>query len=94
MDGLNAWDRLLVADELVSLVADAIRLRHPQAHRFERVTVDRVLRLDDARLLAARDRLQAWVDQAQAGDLDRRQQLDERVRAAVALTGGPAGASN
>lgn len=89
MDGLNAWDRLLVADELVSLVADAIRLRHPQAHRFERVTVDRVLRMDDARLLAARDALEAWVEQAQSGDLDRRQ-LDEHMRASVALTGGPA----
>lgn len=79
---LTAWERLQAADKLVDLVAMAIRLRHPSAAKLAGVTVTRALRLTDEKLLAAIERLEAWIEASQPA-------VDARVQAAVALTGGP-----
>ncbi len=79
---LNAWDRLQADDHLIDLIAQGIRLRHPQAVKMTRIGLADLERLTDEQILAATARLQAWIDNESM--------VAGRVGGAVALTGGPA----
>lgn len=82
---MNAWDRLCAADQLVDLSAQCIRLQHPKSVQLARVTLDRVLRLPDEKIVSATAALSAWIDEQSVAP----PAVPSKVRAAIALTGGP-----
>jgi hypothetical protein len=58
---LSALQKLDLAEELIDLCADAIRLRHPKAKALLYLRADKVRLWPDARLVPAVGNMRAWV---------------------------------
>lgn len=61
MTRLSAIQKLDLAEELIDLCADAIRLRHPKAKALLYLRADKVRSWPDARLVPAVEHMRAWV---------------------------------
>lgn len=57
----NAMAHLEAADNLVSLIAVALRLRHPSGAKMVPIDLERCLNLSDAQIDVLTQRLEAWI---------------------------------
>jgi len=63
---MNAIQRLDAADQLVSLIATALTLHHPQSMRMARIGLGDLIGLHDDQLTLLTTRLEVWISEQRA----------------------------